>query len=60
VVGLRFAGIDVIAPEAARSLAEGGVVLEVNCTPGIHHHYAVADPDAASRVAVPVLEHLLA
>jgi cyanophycin synthetase len=60
LVGLRFAGIDVIAPEGARSLAEGGVVLEVNCTPGIHHHYAVADPDAASRVAVPVLEHLLA
>jgi cyanophycin synthetase len=59
IVGLRFAGVDVIAPEGAGSLEDGGAVLEVNCTPGIHHHYTVADPAAAPRVAVPVLERLL-
>jgi cyanophycin synthetase len=60
IVGLRFAGVDVIAPEGARSLAEGGAVIEVNCTPGIHHHYTVADRAAAPKVAIPVLERLLA
>jgi len=60
VVGLRLAGVDVIAPTLDRSLAEsGGVVLEVNCTPGLHHHYLVADREGATRVAVPILRALL-
>ena len=60
VVGLRLAGVDVIAPTLDRSLAEtGGVVLEVNCTPGLHHHYLVADREGATRVAVPILQALL-
>ena len=60
VVGLRLAGVDLIAPSLDRSLAEtGGVVLEVNCTPGLHHHYLVADRKHATRVAVPILQLLL-
>jgi cyanophycin synthetase len=59
-VGLRLAGVDLVAPSLDGSLAEtGGVVLEVNCTPGLHHHYLVADPEGATRVAVPILERLL-
>jgi D-aspartate ligase len=59
-VGLRLAGVDVITTDPARPLAEtGGVITEVNGTPGLHHHYLVADPDRATRVAIPVLERLL-
>jgi cyanophycin synthetase len=60
LVGLRLAGVDLIAPGLDSSLAEsGGVVLEVNCTPGLHHHYLVADRDRATRVAAPILRELL-
>jgi len=60
VVGLRVAGVDLIAPALDRPLAEsGGVVLEVNGEPGLHHHYHVADPRQATPVAVPLLERAL-
>lgn len=60
LVGLRLAGLDVIATDLGRSLAEtGGVVLEVNGAPGLSHHYHVADRAKATRVAAPILEKLL-
>lgn len=55
-VGLRLAGVDVISSDPTRP---GGVVNEVNGTPGLHHHYLVADPQRATAVAVPILERLL-
>ncbi|HEU5142889.1 MAG TPA: hypothetical protein VFU04_07015 [Solirubrobacterales bacterium] len=59
-VGLTLAGVDVITPDPTRPLREvGGVINEVNGTPGIHHHYVVADPEGATRVAIPILERLL-
>ncbi len=59
-VGLRLAGVDVVTPHAGVSLERaGGVVTEVNGTPGIHHHYHVADPHEATHVAVPILERVL-
>ena len=59
-VGLRLAGVDVITTDLARPLSEtGGVIAEVNGTPGLHHHYLVADPNRATHVAIPVLERLL-
>jgi len=59
-VGLRLAGVDVITPDASQPLERsGGVVAEVNGTPGIHHHYHVADGAQATRVAVPILERVL-
>jgi cyanophycin synthetase len=60
VLGLRFAGVDIITPDLKRSLSEsGGVVLEVNGTPGLHYHYLVADSEVATEVALPVLRALL-
>jgi cyanophycin synthetase len=60
-VGVRLAGVDVLAPDIETSLASSnGVVLEVNPIPGLHHHYNVAEPEAATPVAVPVLEALFA
>jgi cyanophycin synthetase len=59
-VGLRLAGVDVITTDPSRPLADtGGVINEVNGTPGLHHHYLVADPARATRVAITVLERLL-
>lgn len=59
-VRLRLAGVDLIAPDVARPLHEsGGRIAEVNGTPGIHHHYNVADREHATRVAVPILARLL-
>ena len=60
-VGLRLAGVDVVTTDLGRSLrASGGTVIEVNGTPGLHHHYHVADRANATRVAVPILRTLLA
>lgn len=58
--GLRLAGVDVVTPDPARGLrAAGGALVEVNATPGLHHHYLVCDPGRAQRVAVTVLRRLL-
>jgi len=58
--GLRLAGVDVVTPDPTRPLREaGGVLLEVNGTPGLHYHYEVAEPEQATRVAVPVLGAML-
>jgi cyanophycin synthetase len=60
LVGVRLAGVDVITTDVTVPLAaSGGVVIEVNGTPGLHHHYHVADRAGATRVAVPILERLL-
>jgi cyanophycin synthetase len=60
IVGLRLAGVDIMAPSVDRPLAEtGGVVLEVNGAPGFHRHYHVADRDGATPVADRLVEHLL-
>lgn len=60
VLGLRLAGIDVITPDPKVPLVEnGGVLLEVNGAPGLHHHYQVNNTEAATPVAVPILRRLL-
>jgi cyanophycin synthetase len=59
-VGVRLAGVDLITTDLSRSLKEsGGVIIEVNGTPGLHYHYQVADQGNATRVAVPILRRLL-
>jgi cyanophycin synthetase len=60
-VGVRLAGVDVVAPALDGSLgSRNGVVLEVNPIPGLQHHYNVAEPEAATPVAITVLEALFA
>jgi len=59
-VGLRLAGVDLITVDLRRSLKEsGGVIIEVNGTPGLHYHYQVADDANATHVALPILRRLL-
>jgi len=60
-VGLRLVGVDLITSDPTLPLAQtGGVINEMNGMPGLHHHYLVADSQHATRVAVPVLERVLA
>lgn len=59
-LGSEFAGIDLICNDLGRSLAEsGGTFLEINTTPGIHHHYIGSDSHSANPVAKQVLSYLL-
>jgi cyanophycin synthetase len=54
-----FAGIDIITLDPSVPLSEsGGVINEVNTTPGLHHHYNHANADS-SGPAVDVLKCLL-
>jgi glutathione synthase/RimK-type ligase-like ATP-grasp enzyme len=53
-LGVRLGGVDLVAGE------EDLVVLEVNPTPGLSHHYNVADPERAPHIAAAILDALLA
>lgn len=57
-LGVRLAGVDIVTTDAQRPLAAaGGVVLEINTTPGLYHHY---DPQRNEcRVALPILSAAL-
>ena len=55
---LRLAGVDIVTIDPHQPLRHnGGVILEVNCTPGLAYHYHVGGPP--TPVAVPVLRRLL-
>lgn len=56
----RFAGIDIVTMDPSKPLAEGrGAVVEVNTTPGLHHHYNLSGNGPTQRPAVKVLRYLL-
>jgi D-alanine-D-alanine ligase-like ATP-grasp enzyme len=56
-VGARLAGVDVITPDPGAPLAEvGGIVGEVNTTPGYYFHYMTSG--APAPVARLILERL--
>ncbi len=53
---VRLAGVDVVTPDYTADLASaGGVVLEINTTPGLYVHQS----RGAVRVAAPILEACL-
>ncbi len=57
-IGVRLAGVDIITRNPGVPLVEsGGVIVEVNTTPGYHFHYYKGDGEFP--VAVHVLEALL-
>lgn len=58
--GSRFAGVDVVTVDPARPMGEaGGAFIELNTTPGIHHHYHTEEERRTHPVAVRVLRRLL-
>ncbi len=59
-LGTEFAGIDLVCNDLRRPLAEsGGTFLEINTTPGIHHHYITEEDHTVNPVARQVLAYLL-
>jgi cyanophycin synthetase len=57
VVGARLAGVDVITPDPSMPLAaSGGVIVEVNTTPGYYYHYMTAGEP--TPVALLILQRL--
>jgi glutathione synthase/RimK-type ligase-like ATP-grasp enzyme len=57
---VRLGGVDLVAKDPGVSLSQGnGAILEVNSPTGLHYHYLVAEPKAATRIAEPILERLL-
>lgn len=58
-LGVRFAGIDVICKDILAPLTpENGRIVEINTTPGIHHHYLIAETDRIVPVADLILSHI--
>ncbi len=58
-LGVDFAGLDVICKDILKPLgASNGLISEINTTPGIHHHYLVADTGKSVPIAELVLEHI--
>lgn len=57
-IGVKLAAVDIITPDPAVPLADsGGVILEVNTTPGYHCHYHRQGD--ACQVAVHVLSCIM-
>jgi D-alanine-D-alanine ligase-like ATP-grasp enzyme len=56
----RFVGVDFITTDGSRPLEQtGGVINEVNTTPGLHHHYDQTKqkyPEIAPRILQALLE----
>lgn len=60
ILDVKLAGVDLITTDPGRSLKEvGGVINEVNTTPGLHYHYQVCNRASRVAVVVPILHHLL-
>jgi len=59
-LGLRLAGVDVMAEDAARPPSDGAFVFnEINANPGLHHHWLVAEPERRAPVGAMALEAAL-
>jgi cyanophycin synthetase len=58
-LGSIFAGVDIITLDPSLPLEDtGGAIVEVNTTPGLHHHYNLLNGPEISP-AVQVLKYLL-
>ncbi len=58
LVGLDVAGVDIVAPDITRPIAEqGGVVLEINAAPGLRMHLYPSE-GRPRAVAGPILDAL--
>jgi len=59
--GLELIGLDVIVDDIGRPLHEtGGVINEVNTTPGLHHHDLVANRSCRTEIAEKILAYIYA
>ena len=61
ILDLKLIGLDIMASTLEVPLEEsGGVINEVNGTPGLHHHDLVAETDEKCQVGEKILKFMLA
>lgn len=59
-LGIDLAAVDLITTNPALSLKQsGGAIIEVNTTPGLHHHYNIANGEESADIAAEILKHLV-
>lgn len=59
-IGSEWAGVDILTTDPGRPLSEvGGVLLELNTTPGLHHHCGLSLATTPCDLAVRVLRYAL-
>jgi cyanophycin synthetase len=59
-IGITLAGVDIIASRLDVSLEKsGGVINEINTTPGLHHHFLINEEDKAFPIFTHILDYLL-
>lgn len=57
---MRLAGVDLIAEDISRPVNEQELVInEVNCLPGLHHHYLVSNQSPDFCVATSIIQTIL-
>ncbi len=57
---IELAGLDLITTDISKPLSEtGGVINEINTTPGLHHHSLVSDEKAVLPIGGLVLDYIL-
>ena len=58
-LGIRLAGVDILSADISQPLAaNGGRFGEINTTPGLHHHYLIAQTRKGPGIAEILLDHL--
>jgi len=56
---IELAGLDIITSDITKALSKtGGVINEINTTPGLHHHALVADNTQTTSVGSLVLDYI--
>lgn len=57
---IELAGLDLITTDISKPLVEtGGIINEINTTPGLHHHALVSDYNQITPVGSLVLDYIL-
>ncbi len=57
---IELAGLDLITTDISKPLSEtGGVINEINTTPGLHHHFLVSNESDAVQSGELVLDYIL-
>lgn len=60
MLDIKLAGVDLITPDISVPLEQsGGVINEINTTPGLHHHHLVAEFEDRAQVGVTIMNDLL-
>ena len=59
-IGVKFAGVDLMCRDITGTFSsENCYIGEVNTTPGLHHHYLIANKSEGCAVAEVALQYLL-